>query len=131
MGIAWEIPFPLTEVLAFRPDSSTGIGQIYPITAIEALNSYFKKTIYNTDSWEDKREVWYALQDDYYNINMIALVLKYKEKITTDESKKYSVRAIMAAYNGTGYWAERYGDVTLQYYLAFKAYNSRENCGLE
>ena len=37
------------------------------------------------------------------------------------------VQKVLEKYNGSGNLAEAYGEVAIQYYLAFKKYN----CGLE
>lgn len=111
---------------AMRDDSSTGYGQIFSVTAINAINLASKNNlkwdyssglnwgdnnIYNKNSWQDKKIVWFNLRDDnIYNVSVVPLVLMWG--ITTDEclisgmSNKYwkyteeESKAIITRYNG-------------------------------
>lgn len=55
---------------------------------------------------------------------MVARVLEYKMK--SDSIK--SIKETLKAYNGSGSWAEKYSEVTLLYYEAFKKYNNTQEC---
>ena len=58
--------------------------------------------------------------DPEFNIDtMGAIIARLK-------SEKMDIRAIFKAYNGTNELAQKYSEVVLKYYDAFKAYN--ENC---
>ena len=129
-GIFRQPPNP---VAGYRTDSSTGLGQIFASTAINALNSYYMEEYgvepYSKESWKDLRDVWYMLQDDEYNINMVALVLLYKAKCNDVDLSNASIdeiQKVLKAYNGSGEWADKYSVVTLKYYEAFKKFNE---CG--
>ncbi len=66
-----------------KTDSSTGLGQIFASTAIEAMkwgrkNKNYDYPEYELDNIEHKIEVWFDLQKDVYNIDMVALVLEYE-----------------------------------------------------
>ena len=111
---------PPTPPLIMKYDCSTGLGQVYAATAIAAYNWYYG-TDYDTGDHDDLREFWEKLQNDEYNIEMIALVLAYKLSYTG------SYDQAMKAYNGSNDDAERYRLVTMKYYEAFKKYNS--SCG--
>ena len=111
---------PPTPPLIMKYDCSTGLGQLYAATAIAAYNWYYG-TDYDTGDPDDLREFWEKLQNDEYNIEMIALVLAYKLSYTG------SYDQAMKAYNGSNDDAERYRLVTMKYYEAFKKYNS--SCG--
>ena len=126
-----EVLFAPQAVLGYRRSSSTGLGQIHTSTAIDAINSYNERNskndnsyigkIYDLDILEDREEIWYALQDDSYSIEMVALVLLYEKRNRGDE---WTIRNVLKAYNGSGELAEKYATVALQYYEAFKKYNA-------
>jgi hypothetical protein len=125
---------PLLSVSVIEPvltgfyisDSSTGLGQIYAKSAIKALNWYNSADLYDYDSWKDREEIWLKLKyDDSYNIHMIGLICRYNDYILKEDQNiaSPSVRDILRTYNGSGPSAERYEEVTYQYYLAFTQYN--------
>ena len=124
-GIFRQPPQP---VLGYRTDSSTGLGQIFARTAINAYNEE-KHTSYDASDWKDLKKFWEYLQDDENNIEMVALVLKNikNQKELSGKTLK-EIEKIMSSYNGEGDWAQKYGAVTIQYYQAFRKYNE---CGLE
>ena len=81
-----------------------------------------------TERYEMEKEMWYMLQDNDYNINTVAVVLLYKQNLLGESA---TVRETMRAYNGSekSEWAQKYGDVTLEYYELFKQYNQAKECG--
>lgn len=60
-----------------RLDSSTGPGQIFAGTAIDAYNLEYG-TNYDKKNWKDLELFWNKLQDKQLNVEMVALVLKRK-----------------------------------------------------
>lgn len=110
-----------------RLDSSTGMGQVFAKTAIKAHNWKYN-TAYNPDNWEDLEMFWMYLQEDEQNIDTVALVLAHtmSEQEVSGELSLAETEAVMARYNGTGVWAAKYGQVTIQYYQAFVEYNQMD-----
>jgi hypothetical protein len=96
--------------------SSTGIGQIFPHTAIKAYNWYFSytyKVSNNNIDYNDvkqREEIWRALQDDEININFVALILKYEAthnlRIDINNASDDDIKKLFTRYNG----AISYGD---------------------
>jgi hypothetical protein len=118
----------------YRLDCSTSLGQITARTAIKATNWYnrqhgINERLYSCSSWRDLRLFWNRLQDDDYNIDMIARILAYERARMKKAGKQPSVQDIMARYNGTGSHAQEYGRVTLRYYNAFSEYNRNREQG--
>jgi len=73
-------PFPASQ------DSSTGLGQIFAKTAINAHNAAIDRgdiegQKLNWDDWRERKEIWYKLRDDDENIFYAGLVLKRKAEI--------------------------------------------------
>lgn len=106
--------------------SSTGIGQIFPNTAIKAYNWYFSNT-YNVKSnyinyndVKQREKIWRALQNEEININFVALILKYEAinnlGIDINTASDDDIKNLFARYNG----AMSYGDEVYEYYLLFK-----------
>lgn len=106
--------------IVYRSDSSTGLGQIFASTAIDATN-WYEQTNYDRKDKKDLEKFWNELQDEDYNINMVGRVLAYKRSTLPEGS---AAKEIMRAYNGSGELARKYSEVTSQYYDAFKEYNS-------
>jgi Mg-chelatase subunit ChlD len=141
---------------AMRDDSSTGYGQIFSVTAINAINLASKNNlkwdyssglnwgdnnIYNKNSWQDKKIVWFNLRDDnIYNVSVVPLVLMWG--ITTDEclisgmSNKYwkyteeESKAIITRYNGNATEENpeyekvlEYGEEVFDYFRIFSEVN--------
>lgn len=106
--------------IMYRKDSSTGLGQIFASTAIDATN-WYEKTNYDRNDKKDLEKFWNELQDEDYNIDMVGRVLAYKRSTLPEGA---DAKRIMRAYNGSGEMAERYSNVTSQYYKAFEEYNS-------
>jgi RHS repeat-associated protein len=104
-----------------REDSSTGLGQIFASTAIDALNWQAKYTKYDKSNWKTVWDIWSKLHyDNEYNVYMVGLVLAHKKYLIQNNNPQL----IMQRYNGTGDLAKKYGIVTQEYYNAFKKYNS-------
>lgn len=114
-----------------RKDSSTGLGQIFGKTAIDA-----EKKIYGTSVRDGKtKDEWNLLQDDKNNIFYVGLVLKAKAKelkeqgkISTSDLTQASNRdkqKVLAYYNGTGDKAQAYGTMVMGYNNAFSTYNQK------
>jgi hypothetical protein len=107
-------------------DSSTGLGQIYAKSAIKALNWYYSSDIYDYDNWRDVESVWVKLKyDDEYNIDMIGLILSYNRYLLEKEIalQNPGYGDMLRLYNGYGSLAEKYEEVTYEYYRAFDTYN--------
>lgn len=107
-----------------KQDSSTGIAQIYAKTAIEAHNWEYD-TEYDPSDIATLERFWIGLQDDTRSIDTEAMVLakimddqEVSVPLTEDEAGQ-----VMARYNGTNSWAQKYGKVTTRYYAAFQEYD--------
>lgn len=107
-----------------KQDSSTGIAQIYAKTAIEAHNWKYS-TEYDPSDIATLERFWIGLQDDTRSIDTEAMVLakimddqEVSVPLTEDEAGQ-----VMARYNGTNGWAQKYGAVTTRYYAAFQEYD--------
>ena len=107
-----------------KQDSSTGIAQIYAKTAIEAHNWKYG-TEYDPSDIATLEQFWMGLQDDTCCIDTEAMVLakimddrQVSIPLTEDETGQ-----VMARYNGTNDWAQKYGAVTARYYAAFQEYD--------
>lgn len=116
-------------VLGYREDSSTGLGQAFADTTINAHNSQ-SDIKYDPDNWKDLQYFWNKLQDDAYSIEATAMILAYKKQaLNRSLGREATIAEIMMAYNGSGDLAVKYMAVTSEYYKAFKEHN--ENCDLE
>ncbi len=122
-----------------KTDSSTGIGQIFASTAIQALNhaddrGFISLTSkYNQDDWRDVWSVWKNLHDSrLYNINCCVLVIldcqyeyqyivPYEDIFDCTESQ---IKTILARYNGTNDKAVEYGNLCYEYYEIFESINN-------
>jgi hypothetical protein len=106
--------------------SSTGIGQIFPETAIKAHNWHCRK---NGGEKEDRidckdisqrEKVWRALQDENTSIYFVALILKYEAEanlgIDVNTASDEDIRRLFVRYNGAAY----YGGEVFKYYSLFK-----------
>ena len=112
-------------------DSSTGLGQIFVQTAINAHNAAIKRgdiTGQEKDfsNWRDREEIWMQLRDDNeFNILYVGLVLKYeadKLGISIDSASSSEIERILTRYNG----AAAYGKEVKQYHDLFVQYNSQK-----
>lgn len=130
------MPYP---ILIGKDDSSTGYGQIFAKTAINANNWAVNKgvksgTIYDYNNWKERKIVWENLKYDHnYNIEICALVLMWG--ITTEEfdisnlHHKYwlydesEIKAVLKRYNGYGDGATDYGETVYKVYQIFRKYN--------
>ncbi len=105
--------------------SSTGIGQIFPETAIKAHNWYmenYKNSNKNKLNYYDTRQredIWRALQNDETCIDYMALILKYEAEHTLNvdinDNEEKDLIEIFIKYNGASY----YGYEVLKYYKLF------------
>jgi hypothetical protein len=113
--------------LVWRFDSSTGLGQIFAATAIDAINWKEDPDAYDPNNWRDVESVWMKLHyDDYFNIEMAGLVLAYGaslKEVDISSITPSDTKMILARYNGTGSGADTYGDYTYKYYVLFHRYN--------
>lgn len=118
-GNSFYLPSP---VLGYRNDSSTGIGQIFAKTAINAINAHEGIEKYDVNSKTDIKLIWDKLQNAEFNIDTIGAVLLYKKKMLL-EANDFSNHNLLKLYNGSGELAEKYGVVAEKYYNAFEVYN--------
>ena len=109
-------------------DSSTGTGQIFAETAINAYNLHFG-TEYDSSNWKDLEKFWNNLQDDQFNVEMVALVLSanadefgYDMNNLTAEQQKM----VFTRYNGNpkNKAAIAYGQTVQDYYKIFSDFNN-------
>jgi RHS repeat-associated protein len=123
------IPAPNVPIM-MKSDSSTGLGQIFASTAIDALNWKGDRT-YDADNWKDIGSVWVMLHDDdNYNIKMAGLVLAraaFNVDVEISSTKASDIKKILARYNGRGSAADNYGNYTYEYYMLFNRYNVLQN----
>ncbi len=128
---------PPTMPIPYKTDSSTGYGQIFARTAIDANNWANKKgmdveKLYNYDNWKERKEIWEKLKNDNeYNIRMVALVLIWgaAEKGLSEEYwcyNDYETKTMLTRYNGFGNDAIKYGNQTFRYYQVFDKYNQMD-----
>ncbi len=131
-----SMPFPL---LTGIDDSSTGFGQIFAETAINANNWAVNKgiksgTIYDYNNWKERKFVWENLKYNHnYNIETCALVLMWgvttKEFDISDLHHKYwlydesEIKAVLKRYNGYNDGATDYGETVYKVYQIFRKYN--------
>lgn len=59
LGGSFLPPIP---VIGYRTDSSTGLGQIFAKTAIEATNWYQEDMVYDYSNIEDRKEMWFSFK---------------------------------------------------------------------
>jgi hypothetical protein len=135
---AWET-FPVGEPpmppIVVLQDCSTGFGQIYASTAIDARNwassaGLTKEAHIDGDDWHQKWKVWKSLHDDgEYNIASAALVLLRNAQrlgIPYDLPLSWSdqnVRDVFALYNGSGPEAEKNGRLVFGVADVLEKYN--------
>ena len=129
------VDFP-TPLIPYRENTSTGLGQIQLTTAITANNwGYGKayKTIYLEDTWQTRRDIYLELQDENFNIDMVALVLMWglttgDECAISNPGEKYwlfseeAIKAMFTRYNSNGGVINEYGKATYNLYLIFEEY---------
>ena len=122
-----DIAVDLLRIAKIVSDSSTGFGQAYAKTAINAINSWNNEMIYDPKNEKDLQKVWAKLAtNDSFSIEMIANILWMEansrnidiSKATSDEIQK-----VFAAYNGSGDNAAAYGEAKMDYFYAFVMYN--------
>lgn len=116
-------------------DASTGLGQIYAKTAIEARNHCISAGIIGglvrdpfdeSDLWA----IWQRLHtEDTYNISTVPLVLIHAASMVGRARPGLSqsdadATATIARYNGTNDAAAAYGETVFGYYFIFEVYNS-------
>ncbi|MBC2962376.1 DUF1906 domain-containing protein [Nocardioides deserti] len=116
-------------------DASTGLGQIYAKTAIEARNHCISAGIIGglVRDPSDESNLWAIWQrlhtEDTYNISTVPLVLIHAaSRIGLSRpglsQSDADTTATIARYNGTGPAAAGYGGVVFGYYSIFEIYNS-------
>lgn len=120
--IKMESLVPPQPVPGYRTDSSTGIGQIFAKTAINAINHYAGENLYDPKSKKDIQNIWNKLQEKDFNIDTIGAVLAYKKSFLISKNS-YSNYNLLKSYNGSNEWAEKYAAVTEKYANAFRIYN--------
>lgn len=110
-----------------RNDSSTGLGQIFAKTAIQATNWRYG-TQYDYNDWHTLRDFWYRLRDDdMYNLEMVGMVLAWGASlkgVSVSATDEVSIKAIFERYNGSGDKAIIHSESVYEYYLLFLKYNA-------
>mgnify|MGYP001077220445 CR=1 FL=1 len=116
--------------LLSKEDSSTGYGQIFASTAINANNwavdeGIISRDKYDYDDWHQREEIWDELRtNNEYNISMVALVLMHGasrkgfDRVYYDYSVA-KIKKMLAVYNGD----DSYGEVVYNSYVIFDKYN--------
>ncbi len=141
--IAIRETYELCELTGIGPavdrlsDCSTGWGQIYAKTAIDALNNAHDRGFiqlsskYNKNNWRDVWHVWKKLnEDEEYNVMCCALVILdcqycYKDTLSYDRFYEFNsteIKKVLARYNGTPESQTMYGEDTYPYFLIFKSF---------
>lgn len=113
------VPVPI------REDSSTGLGQIFAKTGINARNATLQKgeSKMNYSNWKQRKSMWYRLKDNNaYNITMVARVLKM-EKYKLAPSSRSTILILSRYNNGNAKKATTYGNICYRYYNLFNKYN--------
>jgi len=118
--------------LIMREDSSTGLGQIFANTAINAHNWYYNDNPnFEPLSFQnrfERFEMWNRLRtDNYFNLEMVGMVLAHKIYLlghNPNTTNPEQIREILARYNGTGDAAILNGIVVFEYYLLFSVFNA-------
>lgn len=78
--------------------------------------------------WKDLELFWNKLQDEQYNVEMVALVLKLKANNCGFDINNLSDEQrtlVFKGYNGSGDQAAAYGVTVQDYYNAFSEYNDQ------
>jgi len=117
---------PPTPPIGYRLDSSTGVGQIFAKTAIPAYNLQYG-TNYTIENWKTRQMFWNKLQDEKFNVEMVAMVLKlvaHEHGYDIDELSDEQRKLVFKGYNGTGDKATAYGITVQDYYELFSEYNA-------
>ncbi len=123
------IQYPEYPIMS-REDASTGYGQIYALTAINANNWAIEEGIisgnkYDYDDWHQREEIWNKLRtDNTYNISMIPLVLMHGASKKGFDRNYYNytveqIKKMLAVYNGD----DSYGEAVYHSYVIFDKYN--------
>ncbi len=123
------IQYPEYPIMS-REDSSTGYGQIFASTAINANNWAIEEGIisgdkYDYDDWHQREEIWNKLRtDNTYNISMIPLVLMHGAYKKGFDRNYYNytveqIKKMLAVYNGD----DSYGETVYHSYVIFDKYN--------
>ena len=125
----WKMLLETPPIPPIKPklDASTGDGQIFAQTAIQAYNLEYG-TNYSIGNWKDLELFWNKLQDEQYNVEMVALVLKLKANNCGFDINNLSDEQrtlVFKGYNGSGDQAAAYGVTVQDYYNAFSEYNDQ------
>ncbi|MFC8591232.1 glycoside hydrolase domain-containing protein [Streptomyces atroolivaceus] len=118
-----------------KDDCSTGWGQIFASTAIQARNYCIGEGIINGEgkdytNADDLKEVWNKLHDDQdYNVRTVAYVLLWNSELFGIDRPDLSgdvhvTEAVLGRYNGTGPDAEQYGRELMGLYHVLENYNA-------
>ena len=129
------VDFP-TPLIPYRENTSTGLGQIQLTTAITTNNWGCEKgykTTYLEDTWQTRRDIYLELQNENFNIDMVALVLMWglttgDECAISNPGEQYwlfsedAIKAMFTRYNSAGGVINEYGRATYNLYLIFEEY---------
>jgi hypothetical protein len=125
---AWQkaiTPVPQPS-LPMKEDSSTGPGQIFIKTVIEAEKEVNENEIDSSD-WKEREKIWNELKNDEKNIDYMGLVLKSKAQekgIDLSNATDEEIETVIASYNGSGDAAAEYGEEVKGYSETFYNYNN-------
>ncbi|HHW37103.1 MAG TPA: DUF1906 domain-containing protein [Bacillales bacterium] len=126
---------PPTPPAIIKKDGSTGLGQIFARTAINAINfavgaRIIQSETYDSANWKDMMYVWENLHNDnIYNIKTCALVLIHAALDYLQLNDNYyeynenEIKSVLARYNGTDDRATQYGERVYKLYQIFEKYN--------
>ncbi|WP_392840593.1 glycoside hydrolase domain-containing protein [Streptomyces sp. LN500] len=118
-----------------KDDCSTGWGQIFAKTAIQARNYCIGEGIINGtgldyENEDDLENVWNKLHDDQeYNVRSVAYTLLWNGELLgigrpNLNSSVHVTEAVLGRYNGEGPDAEQYGQELMGLYNVLENYNA-------
>ena len=121
--------------IPYKIDASTGIGQITTNTAINAHNYGYKKGYKQSEldnNWSNREMLFWYLQDDTCNIEMIGLVLIYGWDSNRNKIESYNenywnltsdqIKTLFTIYNTGDAFINDYGEKVYNLYEILEKY---------